>query len=800
MNKFNFLFLAAAGLTLASCSNEDFEPSINSGDGNYSVTIQLPRSYMATRAVEEFGLGTVADQLNIAVYDATSGTLMQEGLVVFEQNSLQTTVDFNLVRGRSYNIAFFAQSRASMNSAPEGQQSNGVYDFNAAAGTVTVNYVNMTSENNLDDAYDCFYNVLPTGVIGTSNVNTSVVLNRPVGQVNWGTDDLTYNDNGVSQDMVAAHDDAYGSQGQYIETTLTVTKPFNRLNLVTGGVSQNYATGDPGQVKISGMAAPYQLEFPLENESETVVYTYVAMTYLLAPKSTSTNYDLNLDINNNGNEDLGGEPTVNNVVSVSAVPVQANYQTNIYGHLLSSNLDLTVKKNPTWIEPAYDVPLKYNGEPTYPEIPEDGSPLIVSSASDLAGLADMISGANGQTANSLEGVEIQLGADFDMDGFELTFGSASSPTSANGATDVMTGLSGNAFAGTFDGQGHTISNVKVSASSNDGTTPEIVGIFPNVTGTVQDVNFSGLVLEGQTTTDNNLLNATGVVGVLNGGNVTNVNVTSGTVTGGNNTGAVVGAVLDGTVTGCNNGASVNGQNKVGGVIGSAYGVDSDSDITITGCNNSGTVTGSWTSGGVIGLSNATVSNCENSGNVTGTNNSIGGVIGEQRTSGSVTGCKNSGNVIVTAAQLGNNLGYGVGGVVGWIRYIPQGNDTATEVISVSTCENSGTIKGGIGAGGIVGIWYAAGQLTGNNNSAPSITAISYGAGGIVGQTNPSTSTNAPGQSKELTLTNNTSTTTWANLSSPTNSQGAEQRGLLVGIDDGSVTYSGNTPESNTPQN
>ncbi|CAN0145365.1 unnamed protein product, partial [Phaeothamnion confervicola] len=47
-------------------------------------------------------------------------------------------------------------------------------------------------------------------------------------------------------------------------------------------------------------------------------------------------------------------------------------------------------------------------------------------------------------------------------------------------------LSGNSFAGTYDGGGYSISNVSVTASS--GTW---IGLFGNMSGTVQNANFTG---------------------------------------------------------------------------------------------------------------------------------------------------------------------------------------------------------------------------------------------------------------------------------------------------------------------
>lgn len=562
MKKLSFILLAAGALTLASCSNEDFDSPRVIGDGNYAVTVSLPKSYIASRAVEKFGTGTVADQLNIAVYDAATNSLIQEAVATFDQGSLETTVYFNLTNGKQYNIAFFAQSKESMNSADEGEESNAVYTFDADAGTVTVNYENMTSANNLADAYDCFYKLYPTEVISNTTNAVSVELTRPVGQVNWGTDDLTYNDeDGESQSMVAAHDELYGTNGQYIQTNLTVTNPYTQLNLKTGEVS-----GNDESVTIETMAAPYTVDFPMENADETLVYTYVAMTYLLAPSENSTNYDLNLVINNDGNTTANASP-VNNLVEVSAVPVQANYQTNIYGNLLSDNVQVNVSKNIEWNEPSFDLP---QGNMVAPGLYKDGNTYTIMSPAGLENYAKI---ANAATQQGMSAYTVVLGADLNMTGVTHT------PFSNAGAT--------------FDGQGHTVSNLTVNVVNKSSNNQALsAGFMSSAIGTVQNINFVNCNISGSYKAG--VLAGDGLVAKIENVNITNCNVLSTPwnkpntgLDDGNNVGAVVGYlsaeptayVKNCTVTGC----AIVGFRKVGGIVGFVNGSG-----TISGCTISNT--------------------------------------------------------------------------------------------------------------------------------------------------------------------------------------------------------------------
>lgn len=341
MKHLNYLLLGAAGLVLASCSNEEkaLQNKDIADEYNLKVTVSLPDNFGSRAAVSEFGSGEVAKQLNIAVYDDNTGALVQEGLETFPEGSLSMTVAFNLAKGKKYNIAFFAQSAESMNSADSGLPSNGVYDFNATDGTVTVNYNNMTSDNNLADAYDCFWGNLQTDIITEATQNVSKTLTRAVAQVNWGANDLT--------SEASVHPDAFGENGQYIVTTLQA-KVYTVLNLLPGTCEGEQ------EVALKSFAAPYTLEFPYNPNADaadtTNPYVYIAMQYVLVPW-TGTTANLSLSIGNDNNQ---GDITFD--IAVANVPLQANYQTNIYGALLTNDLQVTVNKYPTFYVPDEDVP------------------------------------------------------------------------------------------------------------------------------------------------------------------------------------------------------------------------------------------------------------------------------------------------------------------------------------------------------------------------------------------------------------------------------------------------------------
>ena len=336
MKKFNYLILGAAALTLASCSQDDLISPAGTGDGNVQFNITIP-SAIGTRAdVTEFGTGFNANELIIAVYennDAESSTTPNLGTPAFvstadfgfstnnNSGDLTTKVNLSLVPGKSYYVAFFAASSASLNA------NDPVYVFDADNHQLKVNYDKMTPAGNNANAYECFYKLFNTQKITAGGNSFNVVLTRPVAQINWGTsENLSATNNSLYQEII----NTYGADGQYILTNAKLTNVPNVMNLADMSVS-----GDE-TVEFNNYSAPWGATYPVQPGT----YNYVAMQYVLAAQSSATS-DLTLSINNTENSSA---TQVTNDIVVASAPFQANYRTNIYGNLLSSNAEFNVTK------------------------------------------------------------------------------------------------------------------------------------------------------------------------------------------------------------------------------------------------------------------------------------------------------------------------------------------------------------------------------------------------------------------------------------------------------------------------
>lgn len=347
-------------------------------------------------------------------------------------------------------------------------------------------------------------------------------------------------------------------------------------------------------------------------------------------------------------------------------------------------------------------------------------PYLISNVDQLEAFRDSVN-----SGNTYEGINVALASDLDISsGQWIPIGTANRKSS---------GLApgSNSFKGTFDGKGHTVSGLTITPSGTDTDSPDYtIGFFGAVMGgTVKNLTLSNVKIKSTLSEMSG-----GAVSMLSdGGVVDNVTVT-GTVSGKAGIGGVVGRMIaNGTISNCTNKATVSeisGTGNIGGIVGAAYYTPADSHMAISGCTNEGSISGSNDIGGIAGLCCAFISNCTNSGNITGSSYAVGGIAGEMKNLGAITGSSNTATITNTSSASP----YGTGGIVGWVRYSGAPPAYAlSEEIDVTDNTNSGSIKtaSSTGAGGIVGILYSSGKVSGNENTAQEITGGQFVAG-IVG--------------------------------------------------------------------
>ena len=270
-----------------------------------NFTVQLPAD-IQSRAYSD---GLTARKLTVALYDASDNEL--PGLTkdyTFAAGELTKTINLRLANSRSYKVAFWVQKEG----AP--------YTFTTATHQVDVDYSAITANS---DDYDAFYNTVDVTVNGS--INQTVELRRPFAQINIGATDAT---------------EAADAGWITSKTSVHVDNVYSTLNLFNGDVSNAVSGG----YTYTLAAKPAGETFPA---TTTPVAEYQSMVYVL------TGADQSLT-----NVVFTAEPTTNpaNVLTrtYTNVPVCRNYQTNIYGNILTEQANFTVQIVPGFKTPDYD--------------------------------------------------------------------------------------------------------------------------------------------------------------------------------------------------------------------------------------------------------------------------------------------------------------------------------------------------------------------------------------------------------------------------------------------------------------
>ncbi|MHC4647872.1 MAG: GLUG motif-containing protein [Planctomycetota bacterium] len=245
------------------------------------------------------------------------------------------------------------------------------------------------------------------------------------------------------------------------------------------------------------------------------------------------------------------------------------------------------------------------------------------------------------------------------------------------------------FRGTFDGNGHTISNFSYDSNNTD-----CIGLFGRGGG-IKDLGLINPNVDAGT--------GNGVGSLVGVGGVTGCYVEGGSVSGGSSVGGLVGG---GDATNCTSSASVSGIEDVGGLVGGG---------SATNCTSSASVSGTTSVGGLVGGGSA--SNCTSSASVSGTT-SVGGLMGK---SGTITSCYSDG-IVSGVSEVGGLVGRNE--ITEWGAVAAVTNSYSTSSVSgvtdVGGLVGRNEIKAGFegvaaltncySSGSVTGYWYVGGLL------------------------------------------------------------------------------------------
>lgn len=282
-----------------------------------------------------------------------------------------------------------------------------------------------------------------------------------------------------------------------------------------------------------------------------------------------------------------------------------------------------------------------------------------------------------------------------------------------GTSWIPIGTSAQQYAGTFDGSGHTISNLNyrtpyMKDSSNTGVSGEMPGLFGYVAvnGTVKNVTLDKMTRRVASRNSSSDVTKSGTIVSNNAGTIENcINLGGGVfvaeVNSVNNIGGIAGS-NSGNIVDCVNYESI-AREKASQYIAGITPINSG---TISGCSNYGDMDGACYIAGIVGsVSGGTVTKCYNAGKISsnaskdrntvyGVTAGIAGTVSHSENA-HITDCWNSGSVTSTNG--------GIGGIVGEVPSGETWSDTETKRARILNCLNTGNIGANIAADRVPGI-------------------------------------------------------------------------------------------------
>ena len=299
MKQTKYILAAALAVLALGCNKEQVAVDGTPDGEEVAVTFAAELPGTITKAI---GDGLTAKNLSVAVYDDASnaaGThiVTLDKTAVFD--ALHTTVEYSLVKGKTYHFIFWAQAEG----AP--------YTFNPETKKVAINYTGAAN----DEKRDAFYAVKTLKVTGPAT--EPVQLHRPFAQVNFGTSDsAAATDAGVTPTA----------------SLFTATDAASSFDVFAGEGT------DPVRISFTEATLPAE-QLTLKDGTS---YTYLAMNYFIPAGKLNETHVSNLSATFKGASD-------DVVISVPSAKVQANWRTNIVGNLLTDQVVFNVE-----IVPAFE--------------------------------------------------------------------------------------------------------------------------------------------------------------------------------------------------------------------------------------------------------------------------------------------------------------------------------------------------------------------------------------------------------------------------------------------------------------
>ena len=324
MKKIILFASALAGLFLAaSCQQESLEPQ--AAKETVTLTVQTPE-VMQTKAIAD---GQNVDELVYEVWITNDGYGVLSSDKTKTQKLYQAitgvqagkaTIQLDLLKDQKYTILFWAQVAAA--------------DAYLTGELTEVKYAKATYKAN-EESLAAFYGVAYVNeanqAVDKNGLGTGgkVTLTRPFAQINLGT-----LNNSTKLDEAGKPVIGYGIE--VLRSSLMVTNVPNSFNVLDGNVSDAASTITFELDELPFQKTSNNPELPADKTLTVngTAYEYVGMNYIFAGDNVEVTYAIESKLNG------GIVSKLDN--TISSVPVEKNYRTNIIGNLLTSKTDYEI--------------------------------------------------------------------------------------------------------------------------------------------------------------------------------------------------------------------------------------------------------------------------------------------------------------------------------------------------------------------------------------------------------------------------------------------------------------------------
>ena len=508
------LALALVVFGLAACQNDPEVINPVGGEVDYELTVAAPE-LGATRANANMdsAKGAIDNTTDWSLYDVRyileiynvdGTTAAKERMVQIVDKYEPVVFKFRIVPDRTYKFVVFADfvddGRAGTEYVGEGKH----HIIGNTLADITI------SDDAIND--ECTDGYFFSGNIEIKNsLQNPIELTRPYAKLRVVTTDLDE----LNLDVDPA---------KVVVTYAAGTQPTT-FNAITGVIGGANAAEQSFEFEYKNLAKPYAAGKDAEEENMTLFADYILAT------DVDTPIQFKMDVYDENNKLIKS-----NSFSTD-IPVRRNYLTTIIGNVLTTASEVMIT-----IDDDFSNKNNVEDKPYYVEVwdgkklkapkadPNDpsGNTLLIGEAAELAWLAASVNGTLPSTfstrATDYSGKTYKLTSDIDLYNNEWT--PIGTSTKA-------------AFRGSFDGQGYTISNFKVTkpnASSQAALFGTIVssGTFKNLT--IDNVTVLSTVTSGET----NFYGAGFVATIYGAAKFEGITIQNSRIQGSGKTGALIG--------------------------------------------------------------------------------------------------------------------------------------------------------------------------------------------------------------------------------------------------------------------